>query len=401
MELKVMMMGGRRCGKTSVLASMFDAATHGIVKNYLTVADDTDNGQIKDGENIDSLNVKKAELIDFLDSYNTGKYLIDQSPTEKPWEYRLKIKRPGTDEDMFIHFWDVPGEYCRRGNDHSREVSEYVATCDVYVVVIDTPFLMEAANPDNKLCSEGINLLVNRVDDIQQFLTYINDDNGRDGKMVLFCPVKCEKWFNEGRINEVNNRIKEVYGTIITNLRGYEKIDISIIPALTAGNIEFAEHKEALALHDNPSLLKYKKIRDKWGTVKCCYVDDGQIRIRLADGTTHNKRHTDTVNEHPDGEIIGSKKARPFSWFVTRYNVDSKLNGYKPVNCEQVPLHIIRFMVKKYFKERSFWERTKEWFGQIFGKIDPKALERIIADMKKDGVIKDGVDGIEHIKQVY
>lgn len=39
--LKVLMVGGRRCGKTSALASMFEQMINGEVKNYFTVSDRT------------------------------------------------------------------------------------------------------------------------------------------------------------------------------------------------------------------------------------------------------------------------------------------------------------------------------------------------------------------------
>ena len=195
-DLRVLMLGGRRCGKTSVLASMFHSITNGASNSFLTVADDT-TLERKGTEDQDSLNGKTAELMDLLskDRTDASTFLVDMKPTHYWWDYRLKIKIPGTNREMFINFADVPGEFCRQGNEHEVEVKEYVKKCDVFIVVIDTPYMMEAINPQNNLCSEGTNAAINRVPDIQQYLTCIDNNKGQNGKMVIFCPVKCEKWY--------------------------------------------------------------------------------------------------------------------------------------------------------------------------------------------------------------
>ena len=59
--LKVLMMGGRRCGKTSALASLFDEMSNGKVKNYFTVTDSTVL-ETKGFEKQDSLGSKTLEL---------------------------------------------------------------------------------------------------------------------------------------------------------------------------------------------------------------------------------------------------------------------------------------------------------------------------------------------------
>ncbi len=395
-DLRVLMLGGRRCGKTSALASMFQSIVSGASNSFLTVADET-KLETQGTEMQDSLNGKTAELKDLLsqDRTNASTFLVDQNPTKYWWNYRLKIKIPGTNREMFINFADVPGEYCRQGNEHEGEVKEYVKQCDVFIVVIDTPYMMEAANPQNKLCTDGINDVINRVPDIQQYLTCIENNKGENGKMVIFCPVKCEKWYNEGRIQEVCERLKIVYATCITNLSAYQKMDISIIPILTAGNIEFVEQKEAFVVSP----------KGKFGKpLKCAQLSSKFLR--LANGVMHPIKEGDVVNEDPEAQITGTNLIRPYSWFKIRYNNNSALNGFKPLNCEQLPLHIIRFMLNKldYMEKHpgSIWERIKNWFSGIFGTINPNELRDIISKMQTSGILKDTQDeGIIHIKRAY
>ena len=390
------MLGGRRCGKTSVLASMFQSITNGASNTFLTVADDT-TLETKGAETQDALNGKTAELKDLLSksSTNASTFLVDMKPTKYWWDYRLKIKIPGTDREMFINFADVPGEFCRQGNEHESEVKEYVKQCDVFIVVIDTPYMMEAVNPQNKLCSDGINDAINRVPDIQQYLTCIDNNKGQDAKMVIFCPVKCEKWYNEGRISEVCERLQSVYATCITNLNAYQKMDISIMPILTAGNIEFVEQKEAFLLSPKGKLGK---------PLRCAQLSSKYLR--LADGGMHPMKEGDIVNEDPEAQIEGTNLIRPLSWFKIRYNSDSKLNGYQPFNCEQLPLHIIRFMLNKldYMQKHpgSIWAKIKNWFGMIFGTINPNELRDIISKLQTLGVLKDRQEeGLIHIKNAF
>ncbi len=394
-DLRVLMLGGRRCGKTSTLASMFESITNGSSNAFLTVSDAT-HYERKGTEEQDVLNGKIAELMNFLpeSGTNTATFLVDQKPTQYWWDYRLKIKIPGQDREMFINFADVPGEFCRKGNDHEAEVTEYVKQCDVFIVVIDTPYLMESAKPNN-LCTSGINYAVNRVPDIQQYLTCIDNDKGRNGKMVIFCPVKCEKWYNEGRIGEVCERVRNVYATCITNLMAYERMDISILPILTAGNIEFVEQKEAFLLSPKGKMGK---------ALRCAQVSSKFLR--LENGQMHPIQEGDIVNEDPKAQITGTNLMRPYSWFKIRYNSNAALNGYKPFHCEQLPLHIIRFMLNKldYMEKHptSIWDVIMKWFKLIFGTINPNELRDIISMMQTSGILKDSEDeGIIHIKRAY
>ena len=392
-DLQVLMLGGRRCGKTAVLASMFHAVKHGIANNYLTF---TDRTELKTcgKETQDSLSGKTAELMDLLSHSNTATFLIDQQPSMYWWDYRMKIQIRGTDRAFHINFRDVPGEYCRQGGSHDQELSTYIGTCAVFIVVIDTPYLMESANPDNHLCSDGVNMAVNSTDDIQSFLTYIKENN--QAKMVIFCPVKCEKWYNAGRIDDVNKRVREVYKALIQNLTGYNKMDISIIPVLTAGNIEFVEQKEAYVLNDKGVNFKLNSLRGNLGLIRCCMQTEKLLR--LSDGSPYSKKESDDVEPDSEAILIGSKLVRPYSWFKTCFHTDPDLNGYRPVNCEQLVLHITRFMLAKHDREKHILNRLID----MFRGVDPRELKKIIDKMQIEGIIKDGQKyGIEHIQSAF
>lgn len=209
-DLKVLMMGGRRCGKTSALASLFDQMQHGRTNEFITVSDQTVLEE-KDGEKQDSLLRKRLELENFI---NTGKnytFLADKGPTMNYWRYVLQLQIPGTDRRMDIEFLDSAGEFFDAGGKHHKETVAFVRECDVFVVIVDTPYLMAGS----KVEAESANV----IDSIHTFLTQIDSQNGRKAKQVIFVPIKCEKWVKEGTIDEVVMAVEDKYGTTIKDLK--------------------------------------------------------------------------------------------------------------------------------------------------------------------------------------
>lgn len=400
--LKVIMMGGRRCGKTSALASLFDQMVNGPVKDYFTVSDRTVL-ETKGFEVQDSLNDKTLELINKLETNadNSSLFLVDNSPTYNVWHYNLRLQVPGKKREMDIEFCDVPGEYFENSKEESKqqfkdETEALIKDSDVFVIVVDTPYLMGSIEETTKdICPESINLGTNRVKEIQNFLTNIDDKDGKDAKMVIFVPLKCEKWAKEPNgLNRVTARLKEVYGTHICNLSAFEKMNISIIPMQTSGNIIFSEFKKAFI---------YNSIE---GPVRCCKIDDETIRKE--NGENDLPMPEETVVEDSQSVIAGTTMLRPYAW----YTINQKDSSFAPKNCDQLPLHIIRFMLTKLMdaeesvKHEGLLGDIYDFFRDVinsirkrFGTMDTNELKQIIGNMQRNGVIKDTGDGIEIIKR--
>ena len=394
-KLKVLMMGGPRCGKTSALASMFHESIHGAVKNYLTIADKTVLDE-KDGEKQDSLNSKSLELSHKLETAGTATFLVDAGPTRQYWNYTLRVSVPGTKQSMDIEFRDSNGEFFIQGTRFAQETEAYIDECDIYVVVVDTPYLM---GPVDNQCTEAVNQQVNIVNDIQGFLSGIDDSEGKDAKLVLFVPIKCEYWAKNNRISEVVERVKSAYSTTITNLQQKSKVEIGIIPIQTAGNIEFVELKDPYF------------VRTPQGDTKCCITS--KTMMRLADGT--NKRIDPANPPVEDSTSItqGQPLLRPSSWYrISTDKTSNKLmSEFRPYNCDQLTLHLLRFVLRKSrdveamsAKENKFTAFFKKIWTRIqsvFGNVDRDKVEKIIRKMTEDKVLKDTGDGIEYIKHCY
>ena len=395
--LRVIMMGGRRCGKTSALASLFEEMKNGPVKDYFTVSDRTVL-ETKGFEVQDSLNDKTLELQNMLETNknNSNIFLVDKNPTSNFWLYKLHLQIPGTHREMDIEFRDSAGEFFEASGMHARETEEYIKGSDVFVIVVDTPYLMGSSDESTKdLCPDSINLGTNRVQDIQNFLTHIDDKDGQDAKMVVFVPLKCEKWAKEPNgLNKVTARIKEVYGTHIKNLSAYEKMNICVIPMLTSGNILFSEFRKAYL---------YNSFE---GTIRCCKIDDETIRKE--DGENDLPMPGETVVEDAESVISGTSLARPYAW----YQINPNDSSFSPKNCDQLPLHIIRFMLMKLMDAEAkvkhggllgwiydFLRDMIDRIRGIFGTMNTDELKQIIGKMQRSGIIKDTGDGIEILKR--
>lgn len=411
-------MGGRRAGKTSVLAGLVNTMINGDIKNLLAINDVT--VLMPDQE---SLANKIERLKESVKSLSGKTFLVDDSKTSSFTTHSLQFEILGTSNNMTIEFKDANGEFYESrasydthgGAPISKEqIIDAVKEADVYVIAIDTPYLMEAVNPGNELCDESINMAYNHVDDIHSYLTYIDDKDGADAKLVLFVPIKCEKWVHRGEADKVTQRIKDVYKTVFKALDEYKNLQVDIIPVETVGAIEFKEHQTAMICSNNDFVAR-----------KCCVLN-GETEVRFGDGTCRQIMQDDIIGEDPEGKISEFHSIiRPYSWFhVTG-------NEYAPHNCEQLAYYILQFVLKKYLflknleaekkekerKKKSWWKYTKiaiiAFFSIPFaiiywaagkliekmGTISYEELKTLVTSIESRGLIKHNTEGICNVKK--
>ena len=407
--LKVLMMGGQRAGKTSVLAGLIDSMTNGSVKDIIEVRNTTESSDVnqKLAKSIESL---KWHLITSL-----GKtFLIDVGKTAAFDDYTLQFSIPNTDSKMDIIFTDANGEFFDMGRLHDAEIREKVREYDVFVVAIDTPYLMEAVNHDNKLCNEAINNSYNHVNDIYTFLSELDDKDGADAKLVIFAPLKCEKWIKENRVSEVVGRVKHVYEPTIHALSKYMNVEIDIMPIETVGNIIFQEQAKAMICQSEENL-------------RPCAIINNKTQVRFENGEIEEidlSRYK--FQEDPDALIReGSTLVRPNSWFTTIGK------EYQPRHCDQLAFYILQFYLAKVMfakniedlkdkKNRWKWGKrilifaswamfgllgaavayfSSKYLAKKFGTITLEQMLSITQKLQNGGYIKRNKDGIETIKE--
>lgn len=384
MALKVLMMGGRRCGKTSALASLFDQMINGATNDYLTVADDTNPNQRNDdgtekGEKIETLNNKKLELKHFIGKATNNTFLVDAGPTPNYWDYLLRVQIPGTTKSTHLRFRDANGEFFESGNKHHDDTMRFVQDCDVFIVVVDTPYMMAGKDYENEAA--------NVVNSLHTFLTAI-DTSRTKGKQVIFVPIKCEKWMQEGKADEVVTKVEATYSSTIKHLVATKKTEISIIPIQTAGDILFSDLRDPYILYNTVTKQ----------TTKCSKLT-GNLVI-LNSGKNHKITEIECLQEDPQGVFSGKgleEIVRPTEWF---HHPQGRNPQYAPYNCEQLPLHIIRFMFNKLKAEApgGIWGKIA---SIIFGTMTKEDLQNALDKLSKNDLIKDNTEGIKTIKKIY
>lgn len=406
-----MMMGGQRVGKSSALAAVMDSFVHGGGKDLFKARDVTVLAKV-DGVKQSSISSKLAEVKDML-RRNVGKTIIvDSGKTNIKWDYKLELSLAGSDDSMTITFTDVNGEYFEGGNMQQDAIIGLVKEYDVFVVAVDTPFLMELRNNDNDLVDSVINNKYNCIDSIHTFLTQIDDNKGENAKLVIFVPIKCEYWAKRGQLDAVSAAVLEDYATSIKALEKYKSIQIEVLPIQTVGSAVFVEHLEAYTFDWTKRILLFFS-KNKHS--KCGLLPDG--KVRLSDGTLKDASCGKLQEDMAAVLIPGSDIMRPNTWF----KVES--TDYKPYNCEQLAYHILEFMlakvvdarIKAHERQNAFirgvkfllnvalnigtfglWESIKDWFGGI-------SIEKMQATLRKleeTHNVKYSGEGIRAIKTV-
>lgn len=389
MSHQILMLGGRRSGKSSILASIVYAL--GQNSELFSVTDQTDYTQ-GDGLGI-SLKAKRIEIDNYLRRRNqtrktgNGDFRVDMSPNRGEGKYNLETQIHGASKVKF-DFVDVQGESMEVSSPFHNRLKELVTQSDVFVIAIDTPYLMQDIN-------ENINTVWNRTDEITNLLAgNISIANEIDHKLIILCPVKCEKWTQNGRAGEVTDRVCQAYKRLINNWVNNNAVDIWVMPVETAGGIVHTRLLDGYRM--------FRGVNDKTGEL--CSINDLTGQIMLKNGEIISSSANVSIDSEPDPSLTFDFTQIPLSW----YNVNGK--GFAPARCEQPAFHIFRFLVKK--EERALaaekeaissaprWIRWwKKLWSPPFGNY-LAAYSKLINDMESKHIIKTSGDGFRQITEI-
>ena len=192
----------------------------------------------------------------------------------------------------------------------------------------------------------------------------------------------------EGKADEVVAKVEATYNSTIKHLVATEKTEISIIPIQTAGDILFSDLRD-------PYIL-FNSVTNK--TVKCSKFTNRIVTLN--NGRNHTITEVETLQEDPQGVFFGKGLediVRPTEWFHLPQDRDPK---YAPYNCEQLPLHIIRFMFNK-LKAEAPGGLLGKILSTVFGTMTKEDLQNALDKLSKNDLIKDNTEGIKTIKKIY
>lgn len=228
LTMRVCMLGARGVGKTSVITSLYNSQKAAVAGTQLFLVADGDTQAI--------LENKKNLLMGMFTGLHDEGDLVTESGLpgdsgESLFQFTYGMNTERINIDLEIR--DYPGEYLRSEAD---TVAAYIREADAVIVAIDAPCLMEA---DGRYHGGK-----NRPELVTDFLREHLASDGE--KLVLLVPLKCEKYYREGRIDEVTKRVEAEYAGLISHLKGLRNDETGkrsvccvIAPIQTLGSVVF------------------------------------------------------------------------------------------------------------------------------------------------------------------
>lgn len=252
-EINVLMLGGKRCGKTTVLSSMYTSINQALNGTDLTI-------EVMDQQtNVELFRAKQA-IIQHMEQfkYPLTSCEVDDNPTsaERSYSFRLKRTVNGKAKGSGIPFriYDIPGEWLT--GEQSVRVRALIQNCQVIIIAIDTPYLFA------KRTDQGYGKYHEQYNKSVEITNFFKNELGTDDlrdRMILFVPIKCERYYHLSKIKQLKDyhrnymedmtrAVGKGYQELLTYLRSTDELlghcTIAVTPILSAGGIDFISFRE-------------------------------------------------------------------------------------------------------------------------------------------------------------
>lgn len=238
-KVNIMMFGGRRCGKSSVLAAIYRCFDQEFGSSKLTISQSDETSFV--------LEQKNAEMRRYFSerTMNGRHFRPDDSPTKEEQEYQFYLSLKDKPRNrLVLNFIDYPGEYL---SDKSKmdTLNGFMEKSQIIIIAVDTPFLMEQCktnepdeigpyNEGRNYCERISNMVKNHF------------ELGKGRKMILFVPLKCEKYLPE-QTAVIYAKISKAYKSLIdyaTSDMYRNSCQVVICPILTFGTAKFVRFEK-------------------------------------------------------------------------------------------------------------------------------------------------------------
>lgn len=268
MGINILMLGGKRCGKTTVLSSMYGEINKALAGTNmrLEVVDQTASDLVR------ARNAIEEKMADFKNPLTRVE--VDDNPTSAMKTYNFKLSIGNKSFPFKIH--DIPGEWLT--DNHQKEVRNLIKESQVIIIAIDTPYLFA------KMTSKGYGIYheeYNKPMEISNFFKNSLSTDCIEDRMILFVPIKCERYYHLTNCPKLNvyqrNYMQELVSAVgygYQDLLGYlrsapalrNNTTLAITPILSAGGIDFVRFRtddstgKVVSLYQEPEFLeKYEQ----------------------------------------------------------------------------------------------------------------------------------------------
>lgn len=302
-KMKIFMMGGRRCGKSTVLASMYNNSSDTLMGTKLSL--------VANPKLMFTLDATTSQSESYFYDVDSESFVTvgDENANEGRIPYPFKLQLAGKDVGMEVEFIDVPGEFFTN-SEHFGDVQEDIRTSHAIIIAIDTPCMME-----DMIEGKGFGRNHDRDNKVVEITKFIKESLNIEvikDRIIMFVPIKCEKYYYAGRMNEVANAVECGYRNLLSFLANdnlKNNCTSVILPMISLGGLKFFEFAAASKSDDSP-------------TAKQRYI-----------------YHENTV----DGP------------------------AYKPLYCDQPLLYTITYLMRMYHQsKKGFFKKLMSIFSSIF-----------------------------------
>lgn len=253
-DFTVLMIGQRRTGKSSVLSAMLrsmeklrdqtgfqfiaDEDTQLLMKTKLSHLENIFYVHERD-EVFSTLEGNKDHIEYGVETYQTLFYRFHLSLQDK--------KKSGN--DYIIEFVDIRGEDMLSDiEEEGHTIKDQIEKCSIIMIAIDSPALMEGKW--KKGYGEHHDK-VNIPDNIYDCITVadakmrgkLKENQTLPPKLILFVPLKCEKYYYQNEMGKLNEALKKGYGNLFSFLEAHNEYSAAVTPILTLGDVVFDHYK--------------------------------------------------------------------------------------------------------------------------------------------------------------
>ena len=315
----VVMIGEKRLGKTSILASMMNSFNKVGTAFIVNPAD----GVTKDAMKNKIISLQKA----FVEaaSGNGLYYDNDNDATSGLRKYTFDISYKNSNSEKIpitkIIFYDIPGEFFSNDKNQSDDFEDkydnqlkgLIGDADILVFAIDSVGLMERTKEQYGFYSKP-----------EELETRISGClNVHKNRTILLVPLKCEKYYHSGKMGELKDKVLDLYNPIIHRFSNGEfksSTTICVTPILTMGNMvfdDFMRDEKGLVVRNRetrrPERAYYKVLEGKNFAPKYCEQPLLHVFFMLTkEKQTANKQYvedayTPTTNEDSIAAFVAGK----------------------------------------------------------------------------------------------
>lgn len=263
-QINILMLGGKRCGKTTVLASMYGQIDKILAGTALQLTVDE---QTKTELQRALISIKN-KMEDFKKPLTRVE--VDENATSAMKTYSFKLILNNNRIPFQIR--DIPGEWLTDG--HQETVKKLVKDSQVILIAIDTPYLF------SKMTEKGYGIYheeYNKPMEIANFFKNSLSVENIEDRMILFVPIKCERYYHLANTPQLNiskrNYMQELvnavscgYRELLMYLRSTPALvnncTLAITPILSAGGIDFVRFRtdpetgKIVSLYQEPEFLR-------------------------------------------------------------------------------------------------------------------------------------------------